>query len=118
MDGLHVYFSGVARSLVLAGHLLYASPWCFGQARARPGPAFAMPLVYLLIITMTLSVNVAISPQNNLYESSYCNSLHNGILSLKSLYDSVILEKSFPGPSTSIKFPRSRDISLSLGTLI
>ena len=62
---------------------------------------------------------VAISPQNNLYES-YCNSLDNGILCLKSLYnslDSAILEKSFPSPHTSIKFPRSRDISLSLGTL-
>ena len=27
--------------IILAGHLLYASPWCFGRARARPGPALA-----------------------------------------------------------------------------
>ena len=46
-----------------------------------------------------MMVNVAISPQNNLYVSSYCNSLDNGILSLKSLYNSLdfaILEKPFP----------------------
>ena len=101
MDVLHVYFSGVARSLVLAGQLLYASPWCFGRAHARPGPAFAMPLVLLLIILITPSVNAAISHQNNLYESSYCNSLDNGISSLKSMYNSLdfaILEKSFPSP--------------------
>ena len=56
--------SGVARSLVLAGHLLYASSresnnasararfardrvtlaWCFGRARSRPCPAFATSL--------------------------------------------------------------------------
>ena len=89
--------------MVLEGHLLYASPWCFGQARARPGPdlAFAMPLVLLLIITMTPSVNVPISLQNNLYKSSYCNSLDNCILTLKSLYTSLdfaILENSFPCP--------------------
>ena len=49
------------------------------------------------------------------------NSLDNDILSLKSVYnflDFVILEKSSPSPQTSIKFHRSRDISLSLGTLL
>ena len=74
----------------------------------------------MFIIMMTPSVSVALSHQNNLYEFSYCNSLDTSILSLKSLYNSLdfdILEKSFPSPWTTIKFPRSRGISLSLGTL-
>ena len=68
-----------------------ASPW-------RSSYVGCFYISQLLIIMMTSSVNVAISPQNDLYESSYCNS---DFLFLKSLYNSLdfaILEKSFPSP--------------------
>ena len=60
-----------------------------------------MSVQFLIIIMMTPSVNVAVSAEDNLYESSYSNSLDIGILSLMSLnnfLDFAILEKSFPSP--------------------
>ena len=45
------------------------------------------------------TVNVAVSPENNLYESSYCNSLDISMLSLMSLHvhslDFDLLEEIF-----------------------
>ena len=65
-----VQLSGVARSLILAGHLLYTSPLA-SRSRAQSareqdkhgGPVFATLLVQLLITVMTPSVNVATHPK-------------------------------------------------------
>ena len=63
-----------------------------------------------------MDVSEAISPQNNPYESSYCIFLD---ISIMSLLDIAILEKSFPCPPiwSAIMSTRSKpDISLNLGT--
>ena len=60
-------------------------------------------------------VNILAKPHPYIFLVFYCNSLDTGILSRSVQFDFAILEKSFP---SHIKSPRSRDISLSLGTLM